>query len=312
MSLIHRTRTLFALGVVVMMGVLTLAGCGGGGSGTGNSGGGHTAKKTIVVGSKKDGDSQLLASMYALLLQQAGYTVQVKIPTGDTNTTFAAIRNGSIDVYPEFTGTALSLANLQTTHNPQQDFAAIKQAYEKQYQITWLDPAYNLNDGYAICTSQAVASQYNLHTIDDLKNVASKLTLSAQSDATQPFIQPLEQAYGITFGNIKPEDEQLSFQSVQNGSAQLNICYTTAPQISQDNFVMLTDTKNIFPTYNPAPIVRDDILSADSGITNALTPLESKLTTANITPLINELSANTTTNPGTLAKQFLQQQGLLK
>lgn len=307
MSLKHQVRTLFALGIVLMMGVLTLAGCGGGGSGTGNS----ATSKPIVVASKKDADGQLLASMYALLLKQAGYTVTTRIPLGDTNTLFSAIRSGSVDLYPEFTGTALSLANLQTTHNPTQDFQNIKSAYEKNYQITWLDPAFNLNDGYAICTSQQVAQQYHLQTISDLKSVASHLTLSAQSDATQPFIQPLEQAYGFTFGNIKPEDEQQSFQSVQNGQAQLNICYTTAPQIQQDNFVMLTDTMNVFPTYNPAPIVRDDILSADPGITNALKPLASKLTTANITPLINELSSNTSTTPGTLAQQFLQQQGLL-
>jgi osmoprotectant transport system substrate-binding protein len=64
-----------------------------------------------------------------------------------------------------------------------------------------------------------------------------------------------------------------------SGAQDLNICYTTSALIVKDNFVLLQDDKNAFPVYNPAPIVRDDVLQKAPGIATALNPLADKLTT---------------------------------
>ena len=309
MRVLGKARWMTVLGLLLAIAVPMLAGCGSTSNG---------AQVTVVVASKKDADSQLEGYMYALLLQQAGFKVKTQIPLGDTNTLFTAIKSNQIDVYPEFTGTALFLLNLTTTHNAQQDYTAVKNAYESQYHITWLDAAFGLNDSYGVCTSQANATKYGLQSIADLakpasngKPLGSTLTISAQADATEPFIQPLETAYGFTFGNIRHEDEQFSYASVQNGQAQLNICYTTDAQITKDNFVLLTDSKNVFPFYNPAPIVRDAVLNANPSIATALNPLASHLTTAKIDSLITQLSNETTPQPEPLAQSFLKSEGLL-
>lgn len=302
------------LGVVLLLAVLTLAGCGGGGSGTG---GGTNAKPgtgvKVVVASKKDADGQLLAEMYALLLQNQGYTVDLRLALGDNTVVDSAIKSGQIDIYPEFTGTALSNYKLPTTQDPQAAYQEVKTYYEQNLHITWLDAAFGLNDSYGICTSQANAQRLNIKTLDDLAKVSGQLTLAGQQDFTDPttgVLPPAAKVYGLTFKNTVNISEQLGFDAVKNGNADVNECYTTDPAIVTDNFVLLTDDKNAFPNYNPAPLVRDAVLSKSSAIATTLNPLAAKLTTASQTALIKEVSVDGK-SVKEVAQQFLQQQGLL-
>jgi osmoprotectant transport system substrate-binding protein len=300
------------LGVVGLLAILALAGCGGGGSG-----GGSTSKPgtgtSITIGSKNDPDGQLLAEMYSLLLQNQGFNVTTKLALGQTTVLNAAIKSGAVDIYPEFTGTALSIYSLPQTNDPQTAYTEAKNYYAQNLSITWLDPAYNLNDSYGYCTSQAKAQQYHLQNIGDLAPVAKQLTFATQQDAVSIY-QSAGQAYGITFKNTVQISEQLSFQAVQGGQADINECYTTDPAIVKDNFVLLKDTKNAFPPYNPSPIVRNSLLQKSSAIKSSiqdtLNGLETKLTTASQTGLINQLSSDPS-KIQSVAKTWLQQQGLL-
>lgn len=298
------------LGVVLLLVVLTLAGCGGGGSG--NTGGPGKGIK-VVVASKKDADGQLLAQMYALLLQNQGYDVTLRLGLGDNKVVDAAIKSNQIDIYPEFTGTALGTYGLPTTQDPQTAYTEAKNYYEQQFHITWLEAAFNLNDSYGICTSQAVAQKYSLKSLDDLAKVSNQLTLGGQQDFTDPttgVLPPAAKVYGLTFKKTVNISEQLSFDAVKNGNVDVNECYTTDPAIVTDNFVLLTDDKNAFPAYNPAPIVRDAVLNQSSAIATTLNPLAGKLTTASQTALIKQVSVDGTPIKE-VAQKYLQQQGLL-
>jgi osmoprotectant transport system substrate-binding protein len=292
------------LGVVMLLAVLVIAGCGGGGSGTGS------ASKKVTVGSKNDPDGQLLGTMYALLLQHAGYTVTTKIPLGQTNVLDAAIKGGSIDIYPEFTGTALTVYKLPQTQNPQQAYQSVATYYEQNFKITWLDPAYNLNDSYAICTSPQVAQQRNLKSLDDLVPIAGQLTIASQQDGLDAAVNPVQTAYNLKFKTVKQISEQLGFDAVKTGQADLNVCYTTDPAIVTNNFVVLTDSKGVFPIYNPAPIARDSVLKDHPDIKTTLNALAPKLTTAEQVKLIKQVSLDH--QPvRQVAQTWLQQQGLL-
>ncbi|HEX3721948.1 MAG TPA: glycine betaine ABC transporter substrate-binding protein, partial [Nitrolancea sp.] len=211
----------------------------------------------ITIGSKLDVDGQLNAEMYALLLENQGFKVTTKLGLGQTPVLDSAIKSGAIDIYPEFTGTALSLLKLPATQDANQAYQDIKSAYESKYQLTWLDPANNLNDSYAICTSQDVANKYHLTSLDDLVPIASQLTLATQQDGMDAAVTPVQTNYNIKFKKVVQISEQLGFGAVQKGDADLNVCYTTDPNIVVDKFVVLKDTKNVFPLYNPAPVVRD-------------------------------------------------------
>ena len=301
------------LGVVLLLAVLTLAGCGGGGSGNGSGNGSGTSQPgkgiSLTIGSKNDPDGQLLAQMYSDLLANQGFSVTTHLMLGQTPVLDAAIKSGAVDIYPEFTGTALSLLNLPNTTDPHQAYNEVKTGYEQKFQITWLDAAFNLNDSYGICTSQAIAQQYHLHTLANLAPVASQLTIAQQQDAPQ-ILAPALSDYSIQFKGTTQISEQLSFAAVTNDNAQVNECYTTDPNIVTQHFVLLTDPKNAFPAYNPAPIVRDATLKQSSAIATTLNALEPHLTTAKIVALIKEVSIDHKPVPE-VAQQFLQQEGLL-
>ncbi len=294
-----------ALGALLLA-LVAIAGCGTTTSTSGKPGSGVT----VIVGSKIDADSQLLGSMYALLLENQGYTVTQKIPLGQTPVLDAAIKSGAIDIYPEFTGTSLTVYKLPQTADPHQAYQSVSSYYESTFHLTWLDAAYGLNDSYGICTSQANAAKFHLASLSDLTPVASQLVLATQDDGVDAAEHPVENGYGIHFKSVKKISEQLSFGAVTKGDADLNVCYTTDPNIVTNNFVVLKDTKNVFPVYNPAPVVRDQLLAKSPAIKTTLNALASKLTTDEIVKLIKQVSIDHQ-KPLAVAKAWLQSQGLL-
>lgn len=272
------------LGVVAMLAILTLAGCGGGG-------GGASASKNITVGSKLDADSQLLGEMYSQILEKNGYTVNRKLALGKTPQMFQAIQSKAVDLYPEFTGTALSILKQPATQDAQAAFNTVKTQYEQQYKITWLDPAYKLNDSYAICAPPSTVSKHNLSSLSGLSSIASQLVLDTPQDGVTTAVDPVQSGYNIKFKQVKQIDAELAYDDALKGGADLIVCYTTDANIVNKNFTVLQDSKNVFPIYNPAPIVRDEVLNAHSDLKSALAPLEQKLTTDEIVKLIAQVSA---------------------
>jgi osmoprotectant transport system substrate-binding protein len=264
----------------------------------------------ITIGSKLDVDGQLNAEMYALLLENQGFKVTTKLGLGQTPVLDSAIKSGAIDIYPEFTGTALSLLNLPATQDANKAYDEVKSAYQSKFQLTWLDPALNLNDSYAICTSKDVANKYHLTSIDDLVPIASQLTLATQQDGMDAAVTPVQTAYNIKFKKVVQISEQLGFGAVEKGDAELNVCYTTDPNIIVNNFVVLKDTKNVFPIYNPAPVVRDELLQKAPSIAATLNVLQPKLTTDMMVALIKQVSVDHKSIPD-VAKAYLQGLGLL-
>lgn len=299
------------LGVVLMLSILTLAGCGGGGSGStsGKPGSGIS----LTVGSKKDADGRLLAEMYVLLLEKQGFTVNPKLGLGDNKVLDQAIKSKNVDIYPDFNGTALGNYGLPATSDPQKAYQEARDYYEQNFKITWLDPALQLNDSYGICTSQSVASKYSLKTLDDLAKVANQLTLAGQVDFTDPktgVFPPVAKAYAINFKNTKTLDESLGFAAVTSGQVDVNECYTTDPHIVTNNFILLQDSKSAFPAYNPSPLVRDEVLQKSPVIKDTLNALATHLTTDKITKLIKEVTLDGKSEKS-VATEFLTSEGLL-
>lgn len=283
MALLRRSLGAKFLLAFALIPLLILSACGS------TSGGGSTptpgttptpAKVPITVASKLDLDGHLLGEMYVLLLQKAGYTVNAKLALGDNTVLFSAIKSGSVDLYPEFTGTALSLLGLKSAFDPTKDYQTVKTQYEQQFQITWLDQA-PLNDGYGLCTSQAESQKLGVTTLSQLASKVSTLTLATQSDGI-PFFDALQTTYGFSTKNFKSVTKvayNIGFAAVKSGSAQVTECYTTDSSITSQGLVLLTDDKHGFTEFHPAPIVRDSVLQADPGIAAALNPMAPLMTT---------------------------------
>ncbi|HWS84315.1 MAG TPA: glycine betaine ABC transporter substrate-binding protein [Ktedonobacteraceae bacterium] len=272
----------------------------------------------ITVGGKSDAEGQLFTEMYTLLLRKNGFTVNEKL-TGDANGNFNAIQAGSIDLYPEFTGTALSLLNIKSSFDPQKDYDTIKKDYELQYKLTWLDRAANLNDGYALCMAKAQSQVRGITNISQLASQVSQLILVTPPDG-RASVDDLKVTYGFNTTSFKQTltvDYGISITTVVNNHAQVTICYTTDGSVTQQSLVFLQDDKNGFPAFNPAPVVRDSVLSQYPEIQTILNPLAPKLTTAVSIELqsrvqVAKSSGRSSSDAITqVATDFLKSQGLL-
>lgn len=302
--------------LLVLVPMLLLSACGAGStSGTGSTG---STKVPIVVGSKLDTEGQLLGEMYVLLLQKAGYQVTSKLALGQTPVVFNALKSGAIDLYPEFTATGLNLLGDKSSFNPQQDYNTVKQGFEKQYHITWLDYS-PLNDGYALCTSQAESQKLGVTTLSQLAPKVPQLTLATQSDGIT-FFNDLQSTYGFgstSFKAIKQVDYAIGFQAVKSGAAQVTECYTTDGSVTTQGFIFLQDDKHGFPEFHPAPIVRDSVLKADPGIATTLNKLAPDLTTDVSIQLQQQVASKKASGMSVteavkqVATSFLQSKGLM-
>ena len=276
------------------------------------------ASVPITVGSKLDPEAQLLGQMYILLLQKAGFTVNSKLALGQTPIVFAALQSGAIDLYPEFTGTGLNILKISSAFDPEKDYQAVKSGFEQQYHITWLDQA-PLNDGYALCTSQAESQKLGATTLSQLASHVPQLTLATQSDGVD-FFNDLKTTYGFdttSFKSVQKVSYALGFAAVKSGAAHVTECYTTDGSVTTQGFIFLQDDKHGFPEFHPAPIVRDSVLQSDPGIATALNKLAPFLTTDVSITLQNQVTSKHTGGESIpqavkeVATAFLTTNGLL-
>ena len=319
MTLFRRSLGAKFLLLFALIPMLILSACGGSSGSSSNSSGTTTPTKVpITVGSKLDPEAQLLGEMYVLLLQKAGYTVNSKLALGQTPTVFAALKSGAIDLYPEFTGTGLNILGVKSAYNPDQDYQTVKNGFEQQYHITWLNQA-PLNDGYALCTSQAESQKLGITSLSTLAPKVPQLTLATQSDGVT-FFDNLESIYGFktaSFKSVKKVDYSIGFAAVKNGQADVTECYTTDGSVTTQGFIFLNDDKHGFTEFHPAPIVRDSILQSDPGITAALNPLAPFLTTDVSIALQQQVATKKASGTSVseavkeVATSFLQSKGLL-
>ena len=297
--------------------LLILSACGSTGSTGSGSPGVTPTQVTLKLGSKKDLEARILSEMFNLRLTKVGFNVQAVTP-GVNSFVFNGIRSGDIDVYPEFTSTGLSALHVTPTRDPQKDYQTVKDGFEKQFQITWLSAAFGLNDTYAICARKDRAQQLGVTTLSQLVPKLSQLTMALPPDSLYvlDFLKPVYGIQATSFKSLQKVDYSIGFQSVENGQADINFCYSTDVTIAQKNLVVIQDDKMAFPPYNPAPIVRDSVLQANPKIADALNPLATVLT--NDVSLMLQKDALDKQNTGMTVEQsikatvteFLQSKGL--
>src|SRR5438876_9249663 len=111
MSTILSTFKARSMGLLVLISLVLLTSCGSGGTSSntgGSSGAVGNSSIHLTVGGKLDTEAQLLTSLYAQVLEHAGFKVTEKAKLGTNDIVFNAITSGSIDLYPEFTATGLA------------------------------------------------------------------------------------------------------------------------------------------------------------------------------------------------------------
>ena len=246
---------------------------------------GNTVK--VRVASKDFTENEIVAEVYALALEDQGIEVERIMDIG-SSIIHTSITNNEIDLYPEYTGTGLiSILKLDPITDPEEVYNTVKDEYEKQFGITWLDYS-AANDGQGLVIRTEAAEKYGIRTISDMQKYATELRFASQGefDERADGIPALEAVYGeLNWKTSKVYDNSLKYEVLANDEADVSPAYTTEGRLTEAQFTLLEDDKQVWPPYNLAPVVRDEVLEAHPEIEKALNKVSAAFTTENITSL---------------------------
>ena len=270
-------------------------------------------RDTTKIGSKNFTESLLLGELYAQLLEDDGLRVRRRLDLGGTDIAMEALRRGEIDLYPEYTGTAL-LVVLKAAQQGDavQTFEFVKQQYEARYGLTWLDPA-PMNNTEALATTAALARQYGLRTLSDVAAKAPQLRLGAVPEfAKRPDGLPgLQKTYGgFQFAKISLIDFGLKYKALLGGDVDIVVAFGTDGAIIADDLVVMRDDKHLFPPYQVAPVVRLEALKAQPTIAANLNRVAPLLTDDVMRSLNNQIDGDAKREPADVARDFIKAHNL--
>ena len=293
-------------------GLLLVTACGSSSNPTSNApaGGGSTAPTdTIVVGSANFQENVVLADIYAGALKAKGVKVTTKLNIGSRETYIPALKDGSIDLIPEYSGVLLQYFDKAATAVSETDvYAALQKAAPQPLTVLTQSAA---EDKDAIVVTKETAAKYNLKSIADLTAVASKLTLGAPPEfqTRADGIPGLQKTYSVKFKTFKKLDAggPLTENALKNGQIDAGDIFTTDPLIAKNGWVVLEDPKNLYTAQNVVPLINSKKASAN--VKAALDAVSAKLTTDDLVKLNEQVSLEKQ-NAETVAQKWLSDAGL--
>lgn len=308
-----RTTLTLATGVVLALG---LSACGGGGNdplATGSSGASSAAGGSggagVTVGSADFPESKLLAELYAGALKAKGVQVDTKLGIGSRETYIPALKDGSIDVIPEYSGALDRYFNKDAkAQTSDAILTELKASLPSHLEV--LQPA-KAEDKDAVVMTKAKAQELGVTSIADLKGKSEQLTIGgpAEWQSRSYGIPGLEKTYGLTFKQFRKLDAggPLAVQGLKNGQVDLANIFTTDPAIQVNDFQVLEDPQNFFAAQNVLPLAVKGKLDATAK--GALDAVSAKLDTQALTDLLKKVSVDHQ-KPADVADEWLKANSL--
>jgi osmoprotectant transport system substrate-binding protein len=273
------------------------------------------AQVQLTIGSKNFTEQKVLGEIYAQGLEAAGYTVSKDLNLGDEQTALAAVKGGEIDAYPEYTGTALlSFFGKQADELPDDPQAAYEEAragFEADGLIAF--PPTPFTSSNEVAVTQETADELALETISDLEGKSQDLTLFGSPECRQRLdcLLGLQEVYGLEFQKFTPVDIAQRHEVLSSGRADVSIVFTTDPQITREDEVLLEDDKGMFPPYNSTLVMRQEVADeAGPDLEQTITLLQEQLTDENMQELNARVDLDKK-DPATVAQEYLTETGLI-
>lgn len=296
---------------------LFVAACGGDDDSASSGAGDGVA---VRIADKGFSESFIVAQAYAQALKAQGFDTSVT-SLASTEIADKAIRDGEIDVYPEYVGTAwqtvLKKDAAAAPESREDQFTQVKAAYEGRG-LTALTPA-PFNNGNAVaCTKEAV-DKYGIKNLTDLGKASANITYSANAEhLTRPDGLPLlKREYGFNPASIKTVDISLRYKPIEDGQANCVYAFGTDPMLGKLDLVLIDDDKGTYSaglSYQTFPVVNKEFFDGltegqRTAFTDTLDAVNAALTQEAIIPLISRVEFDKD-DPEDVAAQFLTDAGI--
>jgi osmoprotectant transport system substrate-binding protein len=308
--------TLLALATAAL--VAACGNAGGGGGGGGQGGGEGEGGPTITIGSKNFTEQYILGELYAQALEANGFTVEKRLNLGSEQIADRALQGGEIDMYPEYTGTAL-VATLKDKEpapdTPEATYERARELYSQRDPAdTMLTPA-NFNNSYGILVTRETADEMGLRTLADLAEASPQLRFASYSefqnrDDGYPNLKKNYPAFDFK-DTIIVNDLNLRYRGLAEDQADVGIGFLTDGQIASQDLAVMEDEKSIWPFYYPAPVVRSEVLEENPEMEQILNDVSASLDLETMQRL-NAAVDIEQQEPEEVARGHLEEAGLLE
>ena len=289
---ITRTRIIPVVGLAAAA-VFALSACGSsdslqGGGSSGNQGG-DDQSKTIVVGSQSYPSNEIIAEIYSQVLENDGFTVERKFAIGQRDAYMPSLEDGSIDLFPEYTGSLLQYYDKSATAGSSDEvYDAMVKVLPDNLKALDYSPATD-QDSYNV--TAAFAKENNLTEIGDLAGVKDLTFGGAPELEQRPYFTDLKKVYGVDAKFEATADTTVD--ELVAGNIQVANVYSADPRIETEDLVTLKDPKGLFLAANVVPIANadkaDEIADAINKVSAAMSPEE--LVAMNVESTVDQRSS---------------------
>jgi len=259
-----RTKTIASLTLV-----LALASC-------------STGKQSIRVGSKNFTEQVVLGEIIVQHLEhRLNQKVERRLNLGGTLLAHGALLNHEIDLYPEYTGTALTAILKDAPDNdPARVLTRVRSAYADRFHVDWLNPL-GIDNSFAMVVSGADARAKHLETLTDASTVTSAWALGVGYEFQQrpDGLAALDRTYHLHWtGSPQTMDLGLLYKALQGNQVSMIAANATDGLLSKLDLKVLADDKHAFPPYQVSIAASQDRLRETPGMREALQELSGKFT----------------------------------
>jgi len=281
------------------------------GEGWRGAGPGET-RPPLRIGTKNFTEQLILGELMAQRIEsETDIRVERLFNLGGTLLCHRALITGGIDLYAEYTGTALTvLLGKEKVSDPEACFRTVAEAYERRFSCRWLSPL-GFNSTYTLTVRGEDADRKGWEKVSDLAGEAPTLRAGFTAEFSErPDGYPgLREAYGFGFGRVFDLDPGLMYQAVRQGEVDVICAFSTDGRIPAYGLRMLEDDRGFFPPYHPAPVVRHQALEIFPELPRVLAPL-SEVLSDEVMQRLNYRVDEEGHAPEDVVRAFLREAGL--
>jgi osmoprotectant transport system substrate-binding protein len=236
---------------------LVLAGCGGDDD---DGGDGAASDRTVTIGSKNFTEAVILGELYRQALEAKGYTVDLKSSIGSTEIIDVALTGGEIDMYPEYTGTMLTVVfgEDEPQESAESTYDRAKELYEeKGFTLFEMTP---FSDSDALAVTAEYAEENDLESIGDLAGLGTfKLGGQPEFETRLQGLVGVKEKYGIEDVTFVPFTGISPYEALDQGAVDVAAIFSTDPPLASGDYVVLEDPEANFGFQNVAPVVSQEL-----------------------------------------------------
>ena len=277
---------------------------------------GGNNKKPLVIAGKLGAEPEILINMYKELIEdETDLKVELKPNFGKTTFLYEALKSGSVDIYPEFTGTITSTLLEEDPgdieKDPEEYYKVARDEILKQDDLVYLNPS-EFQNTYALAVREDFAKENNLEKISDLKKLEKSMVagFTLEFNDREDGNKGLKSLYDLNF-DVKTMEPALRYTAISNKSIDVTDVYSTDSQIITNKLKLLEDDKKLFPPYQAGPLLRSETLDKYPELEKALGKLSGKITSKEMAEMNYEVDVKGRPAKD-VARDYLIKEGLIE